>query len=213
MNLVYFILSMIVFIAVFIDSLTLLFMVLASLMLLPNCGRTLPTEPCTINGEDCHAKQDTGVQGPQGNDGATGPQGPSAPAGRDGTDGTSGTNGNAGESCTVVQGIGGATISCGDGTSEFISNGSDGVAGTDGQDGVDGTNGTNGTNGTGVAVVDPCGSQTDKDDTLLIIGSKVYGVVIKSNKTILTDLVPGVYTTRDGTNCHYTVHANATVTW
>ena len=210
MNLVYFFLVIVVLVAVLIDSMTLIFMVLATIMLLPGCGSQIPTTSCTINGEDCHAQQDSDIQGPQGNDGPTGPQGPSAPAGRDGA---GGKTGNAGKDCTVVQGVGGATISCGDGTSEFISNGSDGVAGTDGQDGVDGTNGTNGTNGTGVAVVDPCGSQTDKDDTLLIIGSKVYGVVIKSNKTILTDLVPGVYTTRDGTNCHYTVHANATVTW
>lgn len=197
MNLVYFLLVILVLVAVLIDSMTLIFMVIATIMLLPGCGSQIPTASCTINGEDCHAQQDPDIQGPQGNDGPTGPQGPSAPAGRDGTNGTDGTDGaggktgNAGKDCTVVQGIGGATISCGDGTSAVITNGSSTV----------------------VQVVDPCGSQSTKDDTLLVIGGKVYGIVTTSNKTFLTDLVPGVYTTRDGTNCHYIVHTNATITW
>ena len=198
MNLVYFFLVIVVLVAVLIDSMTLIFMVLATIMLLPGCGSQIPTTSCTINGEDCHAQQDSDIQGPQGNDGPTGPQGPSAPAGRDGA---GGKTGNAGKDCTVVQGVGGATISCGDGTSAVITNGSSGIAGT------------NGTNGTGVVVIDPCGSQSSEDDTLLVIGGKVYGIVKESGDIFLTDLVPGRYTTRDDTDCHYTVHADATVTW
>lgn len=188
MNMVYFFLVITVLVAVLIDSMTLIFMVLATIILLPGCGSQIPTTQCTINGEDCHAQQDTDIQGPQGNDGPQGPTGPSATVGRDGADGKTG---NAGKDCTVVQGIGGATISCGDGTSAVITNGSSTV----------------------VQVIDPCGSQSSEDDTLLVISGKVYGIVKESGDIFLTDLVPGRYTTRDDTNCHYTVHADATVTW
>lgn len=59
--------------------------------------------------------------------------------------------------CTVKQVTGGAQITCPDGTTQFVSNGTDGstgpqgntgAAGTAGSNGTNGTNGSNGTNGT-----------------------------------------------------------------
>lgn len=195
MNLVYMILGMIVVVAVMIDSLTILLLVLATLMFLPGCGRQVPSTSCTINGEDCHAQQDPDLQGPQGNDGHTGPQGPSAPAGRDGA---AGKDGNAGKNCTVVAGVGGVTISCPDGTSEFISNGSDGVAGTDGVD------------GTSIAPIKFCPNDAPVypskfPEVGFCIDTKLYAVY-STKGGFLTEIPPGTYNSDAvGSSCTFVV--------
>ena len=81
-----------------------------------------------------------GVDGADGTNGATGPQGPP------------GTNGS---SCTVVDnGDGTRTLSCDDGTSVTIANGTNGF---DGSDGIDGTNGADGLNALVAVTAEPPG--------------------------------------------------------
>ncbi len=60
--------------------------------------------------------------------------------GRDGRDGTSSV-------CSVSQVEGGITLSCSDGSSGFLANGTNGQDGADGQNGEDGSDGENGQDG------------------------------------------------------------------
>lgn len=92
-----------------------------------------------------------GINGVDGLDGVNGIDGTNGTDGQNGLDGTNGT------SCSVEESETGATISCDDGTSVEIANGTNGLngesgsqgeAGLDGTDGENGNNGSNGTNGT-----------------------------------------------------------------
>jgi len=79
-----------------------------------------------------------------------GPAGPPGPAGKDGEDGEAGKPGIPGTGCTVTAAVGGAIISCADGTSAIVLDGApgvDGINGTNGTNGIDGTNGVNGRDG------------------------------------------------------------------
>lgn len=62
-------------------------------------------------------------------------------AGKDGADGDDGS------SCSVETKADGALITCDDGSTSFVSNGTNGVDGIDGQDGADGADGQDGRNG------------------------------------------------------------------
>ena len=80
-----------------------------------------------------------------GQDGAQGPAGPRGDAGPAGPTGPSGTDGL---SCTVTDnGNGAKTVSCDDGTSVSVRDGTNGADGTDGQDGNNGQDGANGSDG------------------------------------------------------------------
>ena len=73
----------------------------------------------------------------------------------------------AGESCSVSKVAEGSVITCPDGSTEYVYNGTNGTDGVDGQDGVDGTNGVDGQDGlNGENGVDgDKGDKGDKGDT------------------------------------------------
>lgn len=89
-------------------------------------------------------KGDSGDKGDKGDTGETGAQGSTGAAGTNGVNGSNGVNGT---NCSVVQTSLGATISCTDGTTAYIYNGTNGTNGSDGQDGQDGSDGSDGEDG------------------------------------------------------------------
>ncbi len=77
-----------------------------------------------------------------------GEKGATGQNGSDGADGADGADGTTGDSCTVTDnGDGTKTITCEDGTSVTVSDGTDGEKGESGTDGTDGADGADGTNG------------------------------------------------------------------
>lgn len=93
------------------------------------------------------------------------------------------------QSCSVESVVGGAIMSCPDGSEVFISNGTDGI---------------DGLNGLFVDVIDPCGPQTAHDEVLFIdINNNYYawfknvGLVILNENTI--------YQTTDGTKATFKI--------
>jgi hypothetical protein len=67
---------------------------------------------------------DSTVAGPPGADGADSTV--AGPPGEDGADGDDGAKGDKGDSCTAIQGVDSATISCGDGSMASVYDGDDG---------------------------------------------------------------------------------------
>lgn len=150
------------------------------------------------------------IPGPQGEQGATGAQGA---AGQDGNNGLDGVG------CSVTQVSlgdlvlpnGGAIVLCG-ASSALISNG------------AAGTNGSNGTNGldalpTAYSIVDmkdPCGNSPGiYDEVLLKLGNGTLVASFSDNanglNTRLSVLVPGTFTTTDGSHCTFSVDINNNV--
>lgn len=120
--------------------------------------------------------------------------------GKNGIDGATGPKGDAGGGCTVASGGAGALITCPDGTTAFVPNG------TDGQD------------ATPVTMVQFCPQVTGSygsgsfPEQGFVIGGKVYGVYSSNGKASLAELYPGVYTTTaPGQNCTFVVYTDGTV--
>lgn len=91
------------------------------------------------------------------------------------------------QSCSVEQVIGGAIMSCPDGSEVFIANGADGVDGLD---------------GLFVGYVDPCGSETAHDELLYLDRDGNYHAWMKDVGHVI--LQEGVtYVVTDGTNCRF----------
>jgi hypothetical protein len=178
---------------------------------LSSCGREdIRRTNCITYGEQCHAPKETvvvtGPEGRQGNQGVPGERGPTGLPGEQGPTGNPGPSGNDGTSCTVASVPGGATVSCTDGSSSFVSNGTDGTDGVDGQDAPP-------TDYTVTEVVDPCGDHPTKvDEVLLKLANGQLLVLFVDNSNgknpRLSVLPPGNYMTSDGTACYFTVDAN-----
>lgn len=115
-------------------------------------------------------------QGPQGE---PGPQGPQGDAGQNGL------------SCTVSTVPNGSVISCEDGTTSAISD------------------------GTEIEEIKLCPSVLGGTFTeyLLRINDSLYGVYAKGQKIGITKLTPGVWNTTDGRDCTFTVHGDGSVTY
>lgn len=126
-------------------------------------------------------------------------------------DGDDGKNGKDGVSCSVIETISGATITCGD-VSVSVDDGADGA---DGVDGVDGTNAT--INPYSVTeIVDPCGDHAGHFDEVLL---KMYNgdivAYFKDNgsREFLTIIGAGNYQTTDKQKCNFSVDSNRNITW
>jgi hypothetical protein len=112
--------------------------------------------------------------------------------------------------------IGGAIISCTDGTSAVVLNGTDGAFGRDGQDGKDGKDGMDASllPFSIVGFVDPCGPQSTYDELLIqLANGHLVAHFSRGNRQFLTSIGPGHYVTTDGTGCKFTVQNDMTITW
>ena len=140
-------------------------------------------------------------------DGANGNVGPSGPQGSPGQSitGTSGSNGSSCSTSTVSANDaapnGGALISCTDGSSSLLLNG---------------TNGSDGTAGTLVTAIQFCGSVTGSYPSTFpeigfCINNNIYAV-FSTNGGFLTEVLPGTWSS-DGINasCTFTVSAGCVV--
>lgn len=171
----------------------------------------------------------TGPAGERGADGATGPQGPK---GDTGEQGIQGEKGDKGDSCTVLQAVNGAVISCQDGTSVLVLNGQDGANGRDGVDGQDGRDGQDGAQGPAgpqgpqgpagtsspyaiTSIIDPCGDMPGQFDEILIrlADNSLIAYFEDGGRRFLSLLPPGNYVTTDRQACRFTVNPDMTVTF
>lgn len=186
--------------------------VLATLLvgLLTGCGQELPYyeyDTDCLNG--CNNTRTVIVEGTPG---ATGRPGSSGTSGRDGIDGergsdgesgppgVPGTNGIDGSSCSVAAMVGGALISCTDGSQAAILNG------VDGEDAPV-------SDYTIVDTIDPCGPQTAYDEILLRMGNgQLVAHYSHGSKQHLVLLGAGSWQTTDNTGCQFTVDNAGTVT-
>jgi hypothetical protein len=115
----------------------------------------------------------------------------------------------------------GALVTCSDGATVIIENGTNGIDGingqdgrngTDGRDGHDGEAGHDGRNGTNSIqrVIDPCGNTPGIIDEVLLQmadGSFLcyFTANINGDYGRLAVLPPGNYMTTDGSNCHFSI--------
>lgn len=115
-------------------------------------------------------------------------------------------------SCSAQQASNGAILTCSDGTNAIITNGINGLDGSAGRDGIDGRDATSAYVFT--EIVDPCGEQAMFDEVLFkMANGQVLALYYSKKQSFLTVVDPGVYTTTDGTECTFTVHADGKVTW
>jgi hypothetical protein len=217
---------------------------LTVLILTGGCG-AYERRDCYISGTECLAPENegearqgvpgkSGADGQAGKDGTSGERGPAGesgpmgPAGKDGQDGATGspgvqgpqgqpgTNGNNGSSCSVEDMIGGAIISCTDGTSAILLDGQDGASGRDGLDGKDGKDGMDASllPFSIVGFVDPCGPQSTYDEILIqLTNGQIVAHFSSGTRQFLASIGPGNYITTDGTGCRFTVRSDMTITW
>lgn len=216
----------------FLTASTLSFLIILLTLFITACGYREWDETDCFNGcgedHDGSTERTTVVAGPAGSTGAVGPTGkqgergdPGSPgtAGRDGIDGTpgpagvdglqgeqgpagpagpAGAAGEDGSFCTVSTTIGGQLISCTDGTSGVILNGQDAPP----------------TPYTVTEMIDPCGDQSAFDEILLRLANDQLVAHFSSGALeFLTTLPPGSYQTTDGTNCHFIIHNDMSVSW
>lgn len=171
-------------------------------------GSTGPSGPTGPGGPPGTAGVD-GLPGADGNQGPTGPSGPAGPVG------PIGPTGNSGSSCTVTSAIGGALISCTDGTAIVLLNGTNGEDGEEGEQGPQGDPGEDAppTPYTVTEMIDPCGDQTAYDEILLrLANDQLVAHFSSGSLEFLTVLPPGNYVTTDGTHCVFTVEADLSIT-
>lgn len=117
---------------------------------------------------------------------------------RTGTPGSDGLNGLPGANCTVSQVSNGAIITCPDGTTALVQNGSSSEPSAF----------------TIVDLIDPCGQEADFDEVLLKLYNGQYLVHFShGGKQFLSTIGTGSYVTTDGTNCHFTINQDGTVNW
>lgn len=151
----------------------------------------------------------SGPSGPVGSRGEPGAQGPNGTQGTTGTPGAQGSQGPEGSSCSAQPVVGGALITCTDGTSVVLWNGVDGRNGVDGQDGADAPP----TAYTVVGLVDPCGKQSSFDEVLLRLqNGDLLAHYASGNQQFLARISPGSYVTTDGTHCYFTVSNDGSIT-
>ena len=180
------------------------------LLLISGCG-AVDRRDCYISGTECESKGapgETGNTGDSGRDGsggvvgATGPRGDSTvgpngatggvgdtgATGGGGVQGSQGVAGEDGTTCSVVQDVGGATITCSDGSSAYIA---------DGADGLDAPFAIS-------EVRDPCGDGPGPDEVILIFATGEW--VAWYQNLGLSILTPGgTYQTTDQQACVFTV--------
>lgn len=219
--------------------------IITLILLVGGCG-AYERRDCYISGTECIAPENegearqgvpgkSGADGQAGKDGTNGERGPAGeggpmgPSGKDGQDGATGApgvqgpqgetgaNGNDGSSCSVTENmIGGAIISCTDGTSAVVLDGQDGASGRDGLDGKDGKDGMDASllPFSIVGFVDPCGPQSTYDEILIqLTNGQVVAHFSSGNRQFLTSIGPGTYITTDGTGCIFTIQNDMTITW
>lgn len=122
-------------------------------------------------------------------------------------DGVDGKDGQSGGSCKVSPAVdgSGSLITCPDGSTSFVKNGSNGV---------DGSNGTDGTNGTSVELIKLCPNVTGSyagsyPEYAFRVGNALYAVYYDKKESGLVQLYPGRYSsTTPGANCEFTVGAD-----
>lgn len=198
-------------------------------MLLAGCGplrdATDRSYLCMSKGDHCHdtmqgepgkpgEKGDTGSAGKQGSQGIPGPVGPAGSTGTPGAQGKPGSKGDTGDtgstgtpgtSCSVSQAVNGAVISCTDGSTVVVLNGTNG---TDGEDGTDAPP----TPYTVTSIIDPCGKQGTYDEVLLRLGNgQLMAHYSSGNQQFLTLIGPGSYISTDNTSCYFTVDNNMNI--
>lgn len=162
------------------------------------------------------------LPGPRGLPGPAGENGQDGSDGQNGEDGQDGTNGTG---CTItsvapggVAPYGGALITCATG-SVLLVNGAPGAQGPIGPNGLPGPAGS-----PAPAVpyqiteiIDPCGNAPGiYDEVLLRIGSIIlasFSDNANGQNTRFSIIVSGNYVTTDGSNCHFSVNGDQTVTW
>lgn len=190
---------------------------LVLIIIISGCGEWNRQYPCVVEGNDCEETEpdrdtssgdrgEQGPRGPAGTDGERGLPGASGSQGEAGQAGAPGEDGEAGEdgsSCSVTAAVNGAIVSCTDGTSVVILNG------TDGEDGEDAPP----TAYSFTEVIDPCGDSPGHLDEVLF---KTYdGHIVAhyshGSQEFLTLIPPGSYVTTDGTSCYFTVDSNGDV--
>ena len=131
-----------------------------------------------------------------------GPQGPQGVPGQNGTNCTVET-----VSASSVAPNGGSLISCSDGTSSLVLNGTNGT---------NGSNGTNGTNGTVVSPIQFCPGITPSypssfPEVGFCIGGNLYAVY-SANDGFLSEITPGTYSSNGiNASCTFKVLANCVV--
>jgi hypothetical protein len=109
-------------------------------------------------------------------------------------------------------------LTCPDGTSEVIKDGSNGLNGTDGINGTngqDGTAGQDGADGAGLEVIDPCGTESKigADEVLIRLPDRTIIAFFKfGSYEHLTRLTPGQsYVTTDDTKCEFQIDKEGTI--
>ena len=191
-------------------------LLICTLLILAGCG--------SLRGP----KGDNGV----GSQGQTGQDGASCQLNSEGylscPDGSSfkipeGKAGVDGSSCTVEPNSVGSTITCPDGSTSVVVNGTNGTNGTDGTSGTDGAAGTNGTNGnngtdgvdaTPITLVPFCPSIAGAFPEFgMCIGNQLIAVYDgPTNSDVrLVKLTPGNYQTTDGRACTFTLVSGCTI--
>lgn len=161
-----------------------------------------------------------------------GPTGPQGPKGDTGEQGIQGEKGDKGDSCTVLQAVNGAVISCQDGTSVLVLNGVNGQDGRDGQDGANGRDGVDGAQGPAgpqgpqgpagtsspyaiTSIIDPCGDMPGQFDEILLrlADNTLIAYFEDGNRRFLGSLGPGSYITTDRQQCRFTVNSDMSITF
>ena len=138
-----------------------------------------------------------------------------------------GVRGAPGTSCSVTPATGGALIQCTDGTSQFVSNGTDGATGATGATGSQGPTGPQGnpgntgpqgapgTPGTQIQMVQFCPGTPSYPSTFpeygIKIGTQIWAVY-SANGGFLTYIPPGQYLSNAvGSSCTFTVNADGSI--
>jgi len=117
--------------------------------------------------------------------------------------GFNGSDGKDGSSCSVAQASNGAVITCQDGTSTLILNGTNGA---DGQNAPP-------TAFTVTEILDPCGDAPGQFDEVLLrlANGQVIAHFASGNLQFLAVLSPGSYVTTDSQACHFTLNSDGTI--
>lgn len=106
-------------------------------------------------------------------------------------------------------------LTCPDGTSEVIANGTNGLNGTDGTNGTNGVDGQNGADGQGVEIIDPCGAESriGFDEVLIRLPDKTIIAYFKFDSyEHLIRLLPGrTYVTTDDTQCEFKIDSEGII--
>lgn len=120
-------------------------------------------------------------------------------------------NGADGSSCSVTQIGDGTLITCTDGTSAMVYNGSDGEDGAPGPQGPAGPSGDPAPAGLIADYIDPCGDDTaNVDEVIFILNDGRFAAWYKDVGIVI--LGDGNYVTTDKQKCNFTV-SGTSLTW